>query len=79
MEDTYMNLKLKAPKIAKNATSNIVSKKASEKLGGDCHIRFTEAEIGMRDGKVYAKFAIDGEMNRADLVNLIKMITSEEA
>lgn len=74
-----MNLKFKMPKFAKNATSNVVSKKASEKLGGDCHIRFTEAEVGMRDGKVYAKFAVDGEMNRADLMHLIKMITTEEA
>lgn len=74
-----MNLKLKAPKLAKKVTSDVVSKKASEELGGDCHIRFTEAEIGMRDGKVYAKFAIDGEINRADLMNFIKMITAEEA
>lgn len=72
-----MKLRIKSPKIANKAASNVVSKKMSEELGGDCHIRFTEAEIGMKGGKVYAKFAIDGEMDRKDFMNFIKMVMTE--
>lgn len=68
-----MKLKLKTPKIVNKAASTVVSKQVSEELGGDCCIRFTEAEVGMKDGKVYAKFAIDGEMDRSDFMKLIKM------
>lgn len=69
-----MKLKLKSPKIVNKAASTVVSKSVSKELGGECHIRFTEAEIGMKDGKVYAKFSVDGEMNRQDFVKLIKMV-----
>lgn len=69
-----MKLRIKSPKIVNKATSAVVSKQVSKELGGDCHIRFTEAEIGMKDGKVYAKFSVDGEMDRSDFMNLIKML-----
>lgn len=72
-----MKLRIKSPKIANKAASTVVSKQVSKELGGDCHIRFTEAEVGMKDGKVYAKFAIDGEMDQSDFVKLIKMAMEE--
>lgn len=72
-----MKLKLKSPKIVNKATSTVISKKVSEELGGDCHIRFTEAEVGMKDGKVYVKFSIDGEMDRGDFMKLVKMFKDE--
>ena len=72
-----MTLKIKPPEIVNKATSTAVSKKVSKELGGDCHIRFTEAEVGMKDGKVYAKFSVDGEMDRSDLMKLIKMFKEE--
>lgn len=72
-----MKLRFKSPKIVNKAASTVVSKEVSKELGGDCHIRFTEAEVGMKDGKVYAKFAIDGEMDRNDFMNLIKMLMAE--
>lgn len=69
-----MKLKLKSPKIVNKAASTVVSKQVSKELDGECHIRFTEAEIGMRDGKVYAKLSVDGEMDRNDFVKLIEMV-----
>ena len=69
-----MNLKFKSPKIVNKATSAVVSKQVSKELGGDCHIRFTAAEVGMKDGRVYAKFTVDGEMDRSDFVKFIKMV-----
>ena len=69
-----MKLRIKTPKIVNKATSTVVSKQVSKELGGDCHIRFTEAEVGIKDGKVYAKFSIDGEMDRKDFMNFIKMV-----
>lgn len=72
-----MKLKLKTPKIVNKATSTVVSKQVSKELGSDCHIRFTEAEVGMKDGKVYAKFAVDGEMDRSDFMRLVKMFKEE--
>lgn len=72
-----MKLRLRTPKIVNKATSTVVSKQVSKELGGDCHIRFTEVEIGMKDGKVYAKFAVDGEMDRGDFIKLVKMFKEE--
>lgn len=68
-----MNLRIKSPKIANKAASNVITKKVTKELDGDCHIRFTEAEIGMKDGKVYAKFALEGEMEKNDFIKLLKM------
>lgn len=72
-----MKLRFKSPKIVNKAASTVVSKEVSKELGGDCRIRFTEAEFGMKDGKVYSKVAIDGEMDRNDFMNLIKMLMAE--
>ena len=69
-----MKLKFKSPKIVNKAASSVVSKQVSKELSGDCHIRFTEAEFGMKDGKVYCKLAIDGEMDRHDFMTFIKMV-----
>lgn len=69
-----MKLRIKTPKIVNKATSAVVSKKVSKELGGDCRIKFNEAEIRIKDGKVYAKFAVDGEMDRKDFVKFVKMV-----
>lgn len=72
-----MKLRFKSPKIANKVASNVVSEEVSKELGGDCRIRFTEAEFGLKDGKVYSKVAIDGEMDRKDFMRLIKMLMAE--
>jgi hypothetical protein len=69
-----MKLRFKSPKIVNKATSAVISKKVSNELDGDCHIRFNEAEIGMKSGKVYAKFSVEGEMDRKDFMKFIKMV-----
>ena len=68
---------IKAPNFAKRKTSEILTRKASEELGGDCCIKITEAEFGMKNKKVYARFAMEGDMDRADFINLIKMAIRE--
>lgn len=68
-----MKLNLKAPKIVERKTSEIVSKKASKELGGDCRIQLKDVEIGMKEGKVYAHVTLNAEMDRGDFVKFIKM------
>ena len=72
-----MKLRLKAPNFVKRKTSEIVSEKISSELGGDCCIKITEAEFGMKDKKVYAHFAMEGDMDRAEFMKLIKMALTE--
>lgn len=72
-----MCLGFRAPVWAKKATSKVVSKTVSKELGGDCYVKITEAEFGMKNKKVYAKFAIEGDMDRTDFMNLIKMAIRE--
>ena len=68
-----MKLKLKAPKVVERKTSEIMSEKVSEGLGGDCRIRLKDVEIGMKEGKVYAHATLDAEMDRRDFMKFIKM------
>lgn len=68
---------IKAPNFAKRKTSEILSRKVSDELGGDCCIKITECEIGMKDKKVYTRFAMEGDMDRAMLMDLIKMAMRE--
>lgn len=68
-----MAIGIKAPNFAKRKTSKILSEKVSEEIGGDCCIKITEAEFGMKNKKVYARFSVEGDMDRADFMNLIKM------
>lgn len=70
---------IKAPNFAKRKTSKIISEKLSEEMGGDCCVKITEAEFGMKNKKVYARFAIEGDMDRSDFMKLIKMAMNEKA
>ena len=72
-----MKLRFKMPNFMKRKTSEVLSKTASKELEGDCFIKVNEAEIGMKDKKVYARFAVEGEMDRKDLMKLIKMAMEE--
>lgn len=72
-----MKLRLKAPNFVKRKTSEVVSEQISSELGGDCCIKITEAEFGMKDKKVYARFAMEGDMDRAEFMKLIKMAITE--
>lgn len=72
-----MNLRFKAPKFVKRKTSEVISESVSTELGGDCCIKITEAEFGMKDKKVYARFAVEGDIDRSDFMKLIKMAMSE--
>lgn len=73
-----MKLKLRAPKFVAKKASEVVSEKVSAEIGGDCCIKITEAEFGMKDKKVYARFSVEGDMDRSDFMNLIKMAMSGE-
>lgn len=68
-----MKLRIRTPKFVANKTSEVVSKKISEEIGGDCCVKITEAEFGMKDKKVYARFAMEGDIDRSDFMKLIKM------
>ena len=72
-----MNLRFKAPKFVRRKTSETISKSVSNEIDGDCCIKITEAEFGMKDKKVYARFAVEGDMDRADFMKLIKMAMTE--
>ena len=68
-----MKLRVKSPKWVAKKTSEVVSEKISEEIGGDCCIKITEVEFGMKDKKVYARFSMEGDMDRSDFMNFIKM------
>lgn len=68
-----MKLRLKTPKFVAKKASEIVSEKISDEIGGDCCIKITDAEFGMKEKKVYARFSMEGDMDRADFMNFIKM------
>lgn len=72
-----MAIGIKAPNWAKRKTSKVVSEKVSNEIGGDCCIKITEAEIGMKDKKVYARFSVEGDMDRNEFMNFIKMAMRE--
>lgn len=67
-----MKLRLKMPRFARNMASRYLSKILSEEFGCDAHIQVNESEIGMRDGRVYAHASVDADINRKDLIRLIK-------
>ena len=77
-EDTYMKLRIRTPKWAAKKASKVVSEKVSHEIGGDCCVKITEAEFGMKDKKVYARFAMEGDMDRSDFINFIKMAMKGE-
>lgn len=73
-----MKLRLKAPKWVARKTSEAISKEVSKEIDGDCCIKIAEAEFGMKDKKVYARFAVEGDMDRSDFMKLIKMAMNGE-
>ena len=73
-----MKLRFRTPKFVAKKASEIVSEKVSEEIGGDCCIKITEAEFGMKDKKVYARFSMEGDIDRSEFMNLIKMVTAGE-
>lgn len=73
-----MKLKLRAPKFVAKKASEVVSEKVSAEIGGDCCIKITEAEFGMKDKKVYSRFSVEGYMDRSDFMNFIKMAMNGE-
>lgn len=67
-----MALRLKAPTFLLNLACKYVSKLISEDSGYDVHIQVNEAEIGMRNKRVYAHMNADADIDRKDLMRLIK-------
>ena len=72
-----MKIRLNTPNFVKRKTSEFVSEKISNELGGECCIKITEAEFGMKDKKVYSRFAMEGDMDRTEFMKLIKMLIAE--
>ena len=72
-----MKLRFNTPIFLKRKASEVISESVSRELEGDCHIRIHEAEIGMKDKKVYFNFSMEGDMDRSDIMKLIKMAMKE--
>lgn len=68
-----MKLRIRAPKFVAKKASDVISKQVSDEIGGDCCIKITEAEFGMKDKKVYARFSMEGDMDRSEFINFVKM------
>lgn len=66
-------MKIKLPNFLKRKTSEAVSEVASSELGGDCHVRIKECEIGIKSKKVYFHFNAEGDMELSDIMHLIVM------
>lgn len=73
-----MTLRLKAPKFVRNAACKYISKCLSEDTGADIGLRINEMEIGMRNKRVYTHINVDADINRKDLVKLIKKCVFEK-
>ena len=67
-----MTLRFKAPKFVRNAVSKYVSRCLSEDSEVDIDFRINEMEIGMRNKRVYSHVNVDADINRKDLIKLIK-------
>ena len=67
-----MTLRLKAPKLLMNMACEYVSKLISEESGYDVYIQVNEAEIGMRNKRIYAHMNVDADIDRKDLMRIIK-------
>lgn len=64
-------MKIKLPNFMKRKTSEALSEITSKELGGDCHVRVNDCEIGVKNKKVYFHFNAEGEMELSDIINLI--------
>lgn len=67
-----MTLRFRAPKFVKRAVSKYVSRCLSEDSEVDINFQINAMEIGMRDKRVYSHVNVDADINRKDLMKLIK-------
>lgn len=67
-----MTLRLKAPKFVMKIACRYISKCLSEDSGVDINFQVNEMEIGMRNKRVYTHISMDADIDRKDLVKLIK-------
>lgn len=67
-----MTLRLRTPKFLRKLASKYVSKLISEDSGYDINIQINEMEIGMRDKRVYARMGVGADIDRKDLMRIVK-------
>lgn len=67
-----MTLRLRAPKFVMRIACKYISRLISEDAGVDMNFQVNEMEIGMRNKRVYTHISVDADINRKDLVKLIK-------
>lgn len=67
-----MTLRLKAPKFVMNIACRYISKCLSEESGTNINLQVNEMEIGMRNNRVYTHINADADIDRKDLMKLIK-------
>lgn len=67
-----MTLRLKAPKFVMNIACRYISKCLSEESGMNINLQVNEMEIGMRNKRVYTHIDADADIDRKDLMKLIK-------
>ena len=67
-----MTLRLRAPKFVMRIACKYVSRLISEDAGVDVNFQVNEMEIGMRDKRVYTRVSVGADINRKDLMKLIK-------
>lgn len=67
-----MKLRIRAPRFLRNIASKYISDMLAEELNCGVQIQINEAEIGMRNKKIYSHMNVDADIDRADLWKLIK-------
>ena len=67
-----MTLRLRAPKFVTRVACKYVSRLISEDAGVDVNFQVNEMEIGMRDKRVYTRVSVGADIDRKDLMKLIK-------
>ena len=67
-----MNLRFRAPKFLRNILSRKLSNILSEEYECEAHVQIHEMEIGMRNKNVYIHSSVDTDINRRDLMRIIK-------
>lgn len=73
-----MTLRLRAPKFVMNIACKYISKCLSEDSGADITVQVNEMEIGMRNKRVYTHINVDADIDRKDLMKLIKKCMSKK-
>ena len=67
-----MRFRLRAPRFLRNIVSDYISKLMSEESGYDMYIQINEMEVGMHRKRVYAHMNVDADIDRKDLMRVIK-------